>query len=162
MSLLQIQYDGIFELFLGSVTDYSLATLEEEDAKGLMSGWLRKGISRPYVKRIFSTSRFNDAEQMFEFQLAKPSLNESDEDQIDFVKGIAVKAMIIEWCTPLVMKTTNMVQMFGEKEQKYFSQALHLSELRGLLDDTKKELRQELGDRGVVINKYLGTAGDET
>lgn len=157
MSLLQLSYDDIFESFLGSVTDYDLASLDKSDAYGLMSGWLRKGVKKSYVKRIFTTSTLNDETQVFTFELKHPADGEEDEDQIDFVRNVICKAMIIEWCEPQVKRTTNTKQVFSGKEQKYYSQAQHLTELRGLLEDTKKELRQELGDRGIVNNQYLGT-----
>lgn len=157
MSSLQITYDDIFSTFLESVTDYNLASLDKSEAYGLMSGWLRKGIKKSYVKRLFIESTLDDTAQIFTFQLLHPVKDETDEDQIDFVKNVASKAMIIEWCEPQVQRTTNMSQFFGGKEQKYYSQAQHLAELRGLLEDTRKELRQELGDHGVVNNTYLGT-----
>lgn len=158
MSLLTIQYDEIFDTFLESVTDYHLASLEKSDAYKMMAGWLRKGITKSYVKRLFTTSTFNDDSQIFTFELKHPAKDETDKDQIDFVKGVASKAMVIEWCEPKVNKTTNISQGFFGKEQKLFSQASHLAELRNLLADTKAELRHELGDRGVVINSYLGTS----
>lgn len=158
MSLLTIQYDEIFDTFLESVTDYHLASLEKSDAYKMMAGWLRKGITKSYVKRLFTTSTFDDETQIFTFELKHPATDETDEDQIDFVKGVASKAMVIEWCEPKVNRTTNMVQMFGGKEQKWFSESQHLAQLRELLADTKAELRHELGDRGVVINSYLGTS----
>lgn len=157
MSSLQLTYDEIFESFLGSITDYNLASLSPSDAFQLMAGYLRKAISKSYVKRLFSASRLNDETQIFSFTLKHPATDETDEDQLDFVKGVACKSMIIEWCEPQVKKTTNMAQLFGGKEQSFYSQSQHLSQLRELLADTKAELRQELGDRGVVVNTYLGT-----
>lgn len=157
MSLLSIAYDDIFSSFMESVTDYNLASLDKSEAFSLMSGWLRKGATRSYIKRIFITSTLDDESQIFTFQLKNPATDESDDDQIDFVKNVLSKAMIIEWCKPIVQRTTNMAQFFGGKEQSWFSQAQHLSQLRSLLSDTEAELRHELGDRGVVINSYLGT-----
>lgn len=157
MSLLQISYDDIFDSFLGSVTDYSLASLDKSDAYGFMTGWLRKGLGKPYVKRIFSTSVFDDVSQTFTFQLRRPAVGETDEDQLEFVRNIAAMAMVVEWCAPQVMKTTNMTQLFATKEQKFYSQKEMLAELQELLKNTRHELRQELCDRGVVNNPYLGT-----
>lgn len=156
MSSLQISYDDIFDSFLGSITDYNLASLDKSEAFQFMEGWLRKGINASYVKRIFTVSSLDDETQIFTFELKRPMEDESDDDQIEFVKGVAVKAMVIQWCEPQVRKTTNIAQFFGGKEQKFYSQSSFLSELRGLLNDTKAELRQELGDRGVVNNVYLG------
>ena len=118
MSLLQISYEDIFNVFLESITDYNLASLEEEDAFLLLKGWMKKGLSKSYIKRIFKTSTFDDENQIFEFQLKHPSKDETDSEQSEFVINVVSKAMIIEWCEPQVKKTTNMSQMFGGKEQK--------------------------------------------
>ena len=55
MSLLQISYEDIFNVFLKSITDYNLASLEEEDAFLLLKGWMKKGLSKSYVKNLESS-----------------------------------------------------------------------------------------------------------
>lgn len=158
MSLLQLTYDEIFSSFLSSVKDHNLSLLEESDANDLMEEWLRKGVSKSYIKRLFFSSTLDTENKLFVFELKHPSLEESDSDQTDFVKEVVCKAMLIEWCEPQVKNSVNLSQFFGSKEQKWFSQAQHLTQLRELLMDTKIELRHELGDRGVLINTYLGTS----
>ena len=156
MSSLQLTYDDIFDSFLGSVTDYKLATLEKSSAYELMSSWLQKEVHKSYVKRLYKTSSLDNVTQIFTFELKHPGTDETDEDQIEFVKGVVSKSMIIEWAEPQVKSTTLTTQMFAGKEQSFYAQANHLSQIRSLLEDTKAELRHELGDRGVVNNGYLG------
>ena len=69
MSSLQLTYDDIFDSFLGSVTDYKLATLEKSSAYELMSSWLQKGVHKSYVKRLFKTSSLDNVTQIFIFEL---------------------------------------------------------------------------------------------
>lgn len=158
MSLLAISYDDIFDAFLECITDHNLASLDKSEAYQMMAGWFRKGVTKSYIKRLFSSSTLDKETQVFRFELKHPAKDETEQDQIDFVKNVACKAMVIEWCEPKVNSTINISQMFGTKEQKYYSQSAHLSELRNLLADTKAELKHELGDRGVVINSYLETS----
>jgi hypothetical protein len=45
--------------------------------------------------------------------------------------------------------------MYGGKEQKFYSQAQQLSELKDLLSTTKSEQRRIICDHGYVNNSYL-------
>ena len=156
MSLLTLNYDDLFSAFLGAITDYKLASLDQSDAYQLMAGYLRKTVARSYIKRLFTTSSLDDETQIFTFELRHPTDSENDEDMQEWVKLILSKGMVVEWAEPQVNSGLNMAQFFGGKEQKYYSQSAHIAELRGLLEDTKLELRREIGDRGLINNSYLG------
>jgi len=156
MASLTLNYDDLFASFLGAITDYKLASLDQSDAYQLMAGYLRKTIARSYIKRLFTTSSLDDETQIFTFELRHPTNSENDEDMLEWVKLILSKGMVVEWCEPMVRSVVNMSQFFGGKENKYYSQAQHLSELRGLLEDAKLELRREIADRGYINNTYLG------
>lgn len=147
-----LSYDEIFSDFLGSVTDYELASINIDDMYGLMTEYLHKALSLSYVRRLFSSVEFDDTIQSFTFELD----NQVDEAvDLDFVKYILSKGMVIEWLKPQVRSKINIAQFFGGKEQKYYSQAQHLSELRGLLEDTQLEMRKAIRDRGYIYNPYL-------
>lgn len=155
MSSLTISYDDIFDAFLSSLTDYKLASLAQNDAYQMMSGWLKRGLNKSNVKRLFTISTLDNETQTFTFQLKRTKKDETDEDQIEFATAILCKSMIVEWCEPKVKTTNTIDQMFAGKEQSFYSQATHLTQLRALLEDTRNELRQEIADRGVLINAYL-------
>lgn len=156
MASLTLNYDDLFASFLGAITDYKLASLDQSDAYQLMAGYLRKTIARSYIKRLFTTSSLDDETQIFTFELRHPTNSENDEDMREWVKLILSKGMVVEWAEPQVKSVTNMAQFFGGKEEKFYAQANHMSELRGLLEDTKLELRREIADRGYINNTYLG------
>ena len=147
-----LSYDEIFSDFLGSVTDYDLASISLDDMYGLMTEYLHKALSQTYVRRLFSTVEFDDTLQILSFEMANVVDEAAD---LDFTRYILSKGMVIEWLKPLVRSKTNIAQMFSGKEEKFYSQAQHLSELRGLLDDTKAELRKTIRDRGYIYNPYL-------
>ena len=46
-------------------------------------------------------------------------------------------------------------QMYGGKEQKFYSQANHLIEIKSMLKDCKTELRKMIRDRGYIYNSYI-------
>lgn len=147
-----LSYDEIFSDFLGSVTDYDLASVNIDDMYGLMTEYLHKTLSQSYVRRLFSSVSFNDAVQVFTFEMSN---SVDDAADLDFTKYILSKGMVVEWLKPQVRSKVNIAQMFGGKEQKFYSQAQHLSELRGLLEDTQLEMRKAIRDRGYIYNPYL-------
>ena len=147
-----LSYDEIFSDFLGSVTDYDLASIDIDDMYGLMTEYLHKALSLSYVRRLFISVSLDDTIQEITFDIATPVDENAD---IDFIKYILSKGMVIEWLKPLVRSKLNIAQFFGGKEQKWFSQAQHISELRGLLEDTQLEMRKAIRDRGYIYNPYL-------
>lgn len=147
-----IDYEDIFSDFLGYVTDYDFAQLDDETAYNEMIEWLHKSLTRPYVRRIFKVLDFDDNIQMITYELESESSNGSDEE---FVKYIAAKGMVCEWLEPKVKKSSIIHQMFGGKEQKFYAQSSHLNEIRTLLSDSKIEVRRMVLDRGYVTNAYL-------
>ena len=147
-----LSYDEIFSDFLGSVTDYGLASIDIDDMYGLMTEYLHKTLSLSYVRRLFSSVNLDDTIQIMTFEI----VNSVDENaDRDFIKYILSKGMVVEWLKPQVRSKLNIAQFFGGKEQKYYSQSNHLSELRGLLEDVQLELRKVIRDRGYIYNPYL-------
>ena len=147
-----LSYDEIFSDFLGSVTDYDLASIDIDDMYGLMTEYLHKALSQSYVRRLFTSVNFDDVVQNLTFEMDN---SVDDAADLDFVKYILSKGMVVEWLKPQVRSKVNIAQFFGGKEEKWFSQAQHLSELRGLLEDTQLEMRKAIRDRGYIYNPYL-------
>jgi len=148
-----LSYDEVFDDFLGRVADFDFSTMDESTANYLMAEYLQKVVSRPYIRRLFSSINADKEIHLIEFEM----VDVVDEDaDLEFVKTILSKGMVIEWLEPQVRTKVNIAQFFGGKEQKYYSQSNHMTELRGLLEDTEKELKAEIRDRGYIYNTYLG------
>lgn len=147
-----LSYEDIFSSFLGYVTDYNLASADFQDATDMMREWLKKAYSKPYLRRLFSSSILDDEVQTFTFEM---DFEFTDDSDMDFVTDILAKGMVIEWLQPQVKSRLMTAQFFGGKEQKWFSQAQHISELRGLLEDITLEQRKMIRDRGYINNSYL-------
>ena len=147
-----VNYETIFSLFLGSITDYRLASLNEEDANTIMTEYLHKALAATYLSHLFSSSALDDDNQTFTYTLAYATAN----DETDFVCNAIAKWMVYEWVHNQVQSTTLTNQMiFSSKEKSFYSQANHLSELRALKDDLYKEARSFVMDRGWINNSYL-------
>jgi hypothetical protein len=147
-----VKYETIFSLFLGSITDYKLASLDEEDANVIMTEYLHKALAASYLSRIFSSISTDDDSQVFSYELKYTT----DMDEADFVCNAIAKWMVYEWLHNQVRSVVNTSQFFGGSEQKYYSQAAHIGELRALQDDAYKEARSFVMDRGWINNSYLG------
>ena len=147
-----ISYEEIFSSFLGNVTDYSLASMSATDAFEIMSEYLHKTIADPYVYRLFTELRLDDAEQELYYTLDN-SVNE-DMDR-EFVIGALSKWMVYEWLNKRVQSDTNIMQMISNKDVKWFSQHAHSEEVRGLRDDAYKAARFFIQNAGYVSNSYL-------
>lgn len=146
-------YDDIYSIFLSKITDYNFISLNDSDINDMMNGWMLSAISQPYISRLFSDLIVDNRSKTLNFKLKTTTNDFSD---INFVQEIIARGMVIEWLEPQVKSVLNTAQMFGGKEQKFFSQSQHLKELKDLLLNTKIELRKLIRDRGYIYNSYLG------
>lgn len=149
-------YENIYSCFLSKITDYSFLSLPEDDIYDFMRGWMHSTTARPYIRRLFSSIQLDDEIQLLTFELTDPVDDDSD---LDFTVEILARGMVIAWLEPQVKSVINISQMFGGKEQKFYAQANHLNELKGLLKEAKTELRKMIRDHGYINNSYL--RGDE-
>ena len=147
-------YNDIYSRFLIKIRDYEFAGLPEPNATEQMLEWLRSALSQPYINRIFATFSADDEIAELEYTLTS-SVNEYTDK--NFVEELLSYQMVVAWVTPKVQTTTLLHQMVtNSKEAKYYSQAAHITELRGLLEDAENKVRSMLRDKGYIYNSYLG------
>ena len=144
--------DDIYSSFLGKITDYNFINMNEDDVYELMLGYLKSAISQPYIRRLFSSIKMDDEVMEMDFTL-KNSVDEYADKC--FIVEVLSRGMVIAWLEPQVKSILNTSQMFGGKEQKFYSQAQQLSELKDLLSTAKSEQRRIICDHGYVNNSYL-------
>lgn len=145
-----ISYEEIFSSFLGNVTDYNIASLSTTDAFELMTEYLHKTVADPYVKHIFTEVSLDDETQVLSYAFS------DGEDNKDFVITALSKWMVYEWYADKTNNIKNVMQFFGNKEQKWLSQAAHSAENRNLRDAAYKEARFFIQNLGYIDNSYLG------
>lgn len=145
-------YEEVYSRFLTRITDYKFLELKEDIVYSMMNNWMRATLAKPYVRRLFSSLSLDDEIMKFDYKLKNPVDDWSDEE---FVYEIISNGMVIEWLEPQVKSVLNISQMFGGKEQKFYSQSNHLSELKDMLETEKTNLRKIIRDRGYVNNSYI-------
>ena len=145
-----LKLDDVYSSFLDKVTDFDIVEYEEDVWKELMVGYLRGALGIPYLRAIFTTITIDDYEEAINYTL-------KTEDGCDeqFIIELLSKGMVIKWLEPQVKSKVNIAQMFGGKEQKWFSQATHLGEIKDLLENERIELNKLIRDRGSIYNPYL-------
>ena len=112
------EYAEIYSRFYTSVTDYKLAGLTEKVANELLNGYLKRTVSRPMVRRLFSSLVMDDDIEEIEYELKTPLDEDSDKD---FVEEILVLGMILSWIDPQYHNVLNTSQVFSNSEQKFYS-----------------------------------------
>lgn len=147
-----VDYDVIFSSFLGSVTDYNLASLEPTEAYESLTELLHKALADRYVARLFSSKKLDDEVQRFSYEMKYAIDPESDSE---FVINALAKWMKYEWQSDKVNNISHEARLLASKEQKYYSEANHMNALISLRDTAYTEAYKFIMSRGYIDNKYL-------
>lgn len=129
-------YEKVYDRFLNSVTDFNLVELDDHTLSEMLRDWLNKAIVRTRTSNSLS---HNDENEAF------------DNDLSDLDIELLSLGMKLAWLDQTLSSTELTLQFIGGKEEKWFSQASHISELRGLREDTKLEI-QKLHSYNTYIN----------
>ena len=151
-----IECQEIYSRFLLKITNYDYLEMDTNDIYKHMFQYLSSTVSIPYVRRIFSSLIIDSESLKLKAELKNCVDKDNTESDKNFILEVLSIGMVSQWLEPRVKSTINISQMFTGKEQKFYSQATHLSELRGLLDDTKIELRKMIRDHAYINNDYIG------
>ena len=126
-------YTKVYDRALAKITDYDLAFLPDDDFRFMLRGWLDSSISK-FRKCASDLSNRDDELEIFNIDL------------IDEEIEILALLMVCEWLEPQVNSVLLTNQMFGGKEEKWFSQSSHLAELKALRDETRTEAKKLMRD----------------
>ena len=123
-------YDSIYNIAANKITDPEIALLSSDDLEEMFHDYLISAISQ--------------------FRKCKSDLSDRDDevrqfnaDLLDVEKEILAILVVRQWLQPQLYSALLTKQVFSDKEQKYYSQAQHISELRAL-DETLKLEAQKL------------------
>ena len=123
-------YDAIYNIAANKITDPEIALLSSDDLEEIFHDYLISAISQ--------------------FRKCKSDLSDRDDeirqfnaDLLDVEKEILAILVVRQWLQPQLYSALLTKQVFSDKEQKYYSQAQHISELRAL-DETLKLEAQKL------------------
>ena len=135
-------YSSIYDRALAKITDYDLAILPEADFQLMLKGWLSSAISK-FRKCESDLSDRDDELEAFNIDLV--------DEEIEIL-GLL---MVGEWLEPQVNSVNVTLQMFGGKEEKYYSQSQHLATIKALRDDTRTEARKLMRDYTFAHSSYF-------
>ena len=106
----------------------------------MLKDWLHKAIVRT---RTSSNLSRDDINEVF------------DKDLSDLDIELLSLGMKLAWLDQTLSSTELTLQFIGGKEEKWFSQSAHISELRGLREDTKLEIQKLHSYNTYVNNSYF-------
>lgn len=146
-----LSYDAVYSSFLSNVTDYKLASQDDETTDEVMKETLHKAVASPFISRILDELTMDDTEETITYTLKHSTTDDRDNDYLTKVLG---KQMVCEWLTPQLNSTTMLAQMFAGKEQKFYSQAAHITEMRNVVENATREVKILITDRTSYMNSY--------
>ncbi len=147
-----IYYEEIYSNFRGTVSDCKFINLDQFENMEVMQELLHKALAGGYVRKQFATLKLNDDSQILTFELRNTIDDDADKD---FVISLAANYMVYEWAKQQVYKIDNTNQFVGGAEQKFYSQANHLTELRNLKDSALTDAQNFVSEHNFTFNSYL-------
>ena len=136
------QYSTLYEKCLSKIEDPTLAMLPEEDLENMLHGYLISAIAK-HRKCEHDLSDRDEELKQFNFDLS------------DLEMEILSILMVREWISQRLNSVTNVMQVFGGKEEKWFSQSSHIKELREMDDRLRLEAQQLSRDYSYIDNDYF-------
>lgn len=136
-------YEEIYNLASNKITDPEIALLSQEDIEELFHGYL---ISAIHKFRKCKNDLSNRDDELRQFNV----------DLLDVEKEILAILVAREWLQPQLYSALLTKQVFSDKEQKYYSQSSHISELRALDETLKIEAQKLSRDYTYGSLEYLG------
>ena len=135
-------YETIYNCALSKLEDPTLAMLPEEDLENMLHGYLMSAIAK-HRKCEHDLSDRDEELKQFNFDLS------------DLEMEILSILMVREWISQRLNSVTNVMQVFGGEEEKWFSQASHIKELREMDDRLRLEAQQLSRDYSYIDNDYF-------
>ena len=133
-------YEVIYGRFLNSTTDFNLSELDDHTLNEMLKGWLHTAIVKTRTK--------SDLTRDDEGEVFKNDLTNLDIE-------LLAMGMRLSWLDQTLNSTELTHQFLGGKEQKFFSQANHIAELRTLRADTLREMQQLYTYSTYANNSYF-------
>ena len=125
-------YEIVFNRFVQKITDFNLVELDDFTLDEMLNGWLKSDLSK------------RDDE-----------LQEFEDDLSDLEIELLALGMTKSWLDQYLNSTELTLMMIGGKEEKYYSQAAHIKELRDLRSDITLEMQKLHNYHTYTNNSYF-------
>lgn len=137
------EYKKIYKRFLKRIDDPLLPNFPEEDQEEILFELLEDAISL--------------LDGQLEHSLAKNDIVKSFEENLSqFEIRIISMQMAIDWLEPFLNTPLLLNQVYGTKEEKFYSQANHLEAIQARSESMKTELSNLICSKGysILYNEY--------
>ena len=122
-------YEKIYNRFAQKITDFNLVELDDDSLSEMLLGWLNSAIVR--IRRCKHDLSKRD-DEILEFS----------EDLSEIEIELLSMGMVDAWVSQYLNSTENVLQMIGGKEEKYYSQASHMAEIRTIKEENLREMNR--------------------
>ena len=134
-------YEKVYNRFLNSITDFNLVELDDYTLNEMLKGWFHTAIVK--TRTSSNLTARDDENEVFN----------SDLSDLDI--ELLAMGMRLAWLDQTLNSTDNVMMFIGGKEEKFFSQANHIAELRALRADTLREMQQLYTYSTYTNNSYF-------
>lgn len=148
-----LSYDEIFSRALNKIDDPKELQLNDNDLLMIYTQRLHSVISKPFIRKLFSSIKKDDELQEMNFSLVDSVDEDSDKE---FVLELFAMGLAIEWLEPQVKSLRNTIQVFGGKEEKKLKDDYSLN--KQLLKEMKIEQQKFIRDYGFAFKSYSNTS----
>ena len=116
-----LSYDDIYSRVLEKITDYGFLELTDSEIYENLTRKMKIALSKPYLRRLFSSIVYDDEIQVLTYTLNYNSSNAEADN--DFICEAIALGIVVAWLEPKV-KTTNLIhqQFTSSKESKWYNQ----------------------------------------
>ncbi len=121
-------YEKVYDRFLNRTTDFNLCALDDDTLHSMFKSWLGSAIVN--VRTSTDLSARDDEIEVFA------------NDLLDRDIELLAMGMTMAWLDQYLNSTENVLQFIGGKEEKYYSQANHIAELRAMREDLRLEMKR--------------------
>lgn len=135
-------YEKIYGRFLSRTTDFNLVELDDHTLSEMLKGWLHSAIVN--ARTSVNLADRDDDNEVF------------NNDLSDLDVELLAMGMTMAWLDQTLNSTELTLMMLGGKEEKFYSQANHIAELRALREDTRLEMKRLHSYKTYTNNSYFG------
>lgn len=135
-------YEVIYKRFLQKITDFNLIELDDFTLDEMLNGWLKSAIVRTRACDSDLSKRDDD-------------IQEFEDDLSDVEVELLALGMTRSWLDQYLNSTELVLQFVSGKEEKYYSQAAHIKELRDLRSDITLEMQKLHSYHTYTNNSYF-------
>lgn len=121
-------YEKVYGRFLNRTTDFNLTEIDDHTLNEMLKGWLNSAIVN--VRTSSDLSLRDDDNEEFSVDLSAQDIE------------LLAMGMTMAWLDQYLNSTENVLQFIGGKEEKYYSQANHIAELRAMREDIRLEMKR--------------------